>query len=50
MLIDVVRHQLLFKNKVFVAGGYGDHYLDTIEILDWDESNHRSQWILRTRG
>jgi len=33
------------QNKVVVAGGYGNGYLDTIEILDWDESNHGSQWI-----
>ena len=37
------------QNKVVVAGGYsilyGRYYLDTIEILDWDESNHGSQWI-----
>ena len=33
------------QNKVIVAGGYNDSYLDTIEILDWDESSHGSQWI-----
>ena len=33
------------QNKVVVAGGYdGINVLDTIEILDWDESNHGSQW------
>ena len=35
------------QNKVVVAGGYdGNKNLDSIEILDWDESNHGSQWIL----
>ena len=35
------------QNKVVVAGGYDDDFLslDTIEILDWDQSNHGSQWI-----
>ena len=35
------------ENKVVVAGGRDDDgiSLDTIEILDWDESNHESQWI-----
>ena len=33
------------QNKVVVAGGYGNNRLDSIEILDWDESNHGSQWI-----
>ena len=34
------------QNKVVVAGGCdGKTLLDTIEILDWDESNHGSQWI-----
>ena len=35
------------QNKVVVAGGSDDIYnsLDSIEILDWDESNHGSQWI-----
>ena len=35
------------QNKVVVAGGCDDnyYYLDSIEILDWDESNHGSQWI-----
>ena len=35
------------QNKVVVAGGYDNTYnnLDSIEILDWDESNHGSQWI-----
>ena len=40
------------QNKVVVAGGsrYNDNdkgstKLDTIEILDWHESNHGSQWI-----
>ena len=33
------------QNKVVVAGGYNGDYLDSIEILDWDESNHGSQWI-----
>ena len=34
------------QNKVVVAGGYyNGSYLDSIEILDWDESNHGSQWI-----
>ena len=34
------------QNKVVVAGGVDDDYdeLDSIEILDWDESNHGSQW------
>ena len=31
------------QNKVVVAGGVGGK--DSIEILDWDESNHGSQWI-----
>ena len=30
------------QNKVVVAGGYRN---DSIETLDWDESNHGSQWI-----
>ena len=35
------------QNKIVVAGGYDDsgNNLDSIEILDWDESNHGSQWI-----
>ena len=33
------------QNKVVVAGGIGNGRLDSIEILDWDESNHGSQWI-----
>ena len=33
------------QNKVVVAGGSKPTPLDTIEILDWDESNHGSQWI-----
>ena len=35
------------QNKVVVTGGRDDNgiSLDTIEILDWDESNHESQWI-----
>ena len=38
------------QNKVVVAGGYYDDdndtgFLDSIEILDLDESNHGSQWI-----
>ena len=34
------------RNKVVIAGGDdGGRYLDTIEILDLDESNHGSQWI-----
>ena len=34
------------QNKIIVAGGWGgSNELDTIEILDWDESNHGSQWI-----
>ena len=38
------------QNKVVVAGGRDDNgiSLDTIEILDWDESNHESQWIEAT--
>ena len=32
------------QNKVVVAGGSGSE--DNIEILDWDESNHGSQWIV----
>ena len=43
----------LIQNKVVVVGGWDDdlgHHLghqslNTIEILDWDESNHGSQWI-----
>ena len=36
------------ENKVVVAGGLRDDnsLLDSIEILDWDESNHGSQWII----
>ena len=33
------------QNKVVVAGGCDEGFLDTIEILDWDESHHGSQWI-----
>ena len=36
------------RNKVIVAGGCNgapNHVIDNIEILDWDESNHGSQWI-----
>ena len=38
---------IFIKNKVVVAGGRDDSYnrLDTIVILDWDESNRGSQWI-----
>ena len=35
------------QNKVVGTGGWDDDIedvLDTIEILDWDESNHGSQW------
>ena len=32
--------------KIVVAGGYGTlAHSDNIEILDWDESNHGTQWI-----
>ena len=35
------------QNKIIVAGGLDDsrNKLNTIEILDWDESHHGSQWI-----
>ena len=34
------------QNKVILAGGHdGKKIADSIEILDWDESNHGSQWI-----
>ena len=30
------------QNKIVIVGG---DYEDSIEILDWDESNHGNQWI-----
>ena len=29
-----------------ITGGYSNGRLDSIEILDWDEYKHGSQWIL----
>ena len=34
------------QNKIVIAGGHcNGNVLDTIEILEWDESNHGFQWI-----
>ena len=35
------------ENKVVISGGFKDfcNYFDSIEVLDWDETNHGSQWI-----
>ena len=34
-------------NKIVISGGYdGRNITDFIEVLDWDEFNHGSRWIL----
>ena len=34
------------QDKIMITGGYSNGRLDSIEILDWDEYKHGSQWIL----